>query len=211
MGLAHLTAWFALVVRGQFERGETVLVNGASGGVGLAAVGLAKALGAGKVLAGLTTASKGAAVKAAGADAIIDLGAENLKDSLRDQVAAATGGGAAHLVIDLVGGNVFDSALRAVADEGRIVVVGISSGTIPMVRTNYLLLKNFSVVGMTVNSYMKARSPAIREAQSAMFDLLRAGRIDAHIMKRFRFEDFMSAIKMLEDRSIVGKTVLTVG
>ena len=126
-------------------------------------------------------------------------------------MAAATGGGAADLVIDLGGGAVFDSALRAVADEGRIVVVGFASGTIPTVRTNYLLLKNFSVVGMTLNSYMKARSPAIREAQAAMFDLLRAGRIDPHIMKRYPFEDFMAAIKMLENRSVVGKTVLTIG
>jgi NADPH2:quinone reductase len=207
MGLAYLTAWFALKVRGGLAPGETVLVDGASGGVGLAAVQLAKALGAGKVLAGLSSPAKADAVRAAGADAVIDLGAENLKDSLRDQVAAATGGGV-DLVIDMVGGAVFDAALRAVGDEGRIVVVGFASGAIPTVRTNYLLLKNISVVGMTVSAYMKARSPAIREAQAAMFDLLRAGRLDPHIMKRFRFEDFMAAIRLLEDRAVVGKAVL---
>lgn len=211
MGLAYLTAWFALVVRGKLQAGEIVLVNGASGGVGLAAVGLAKSLGAGKVLAGLTSPSKADAVKTAGADAVIDLSADNLKDSLRDQVAAATGGGSADLAVDMIGGAVFDSALRAIGDEGRIVVVGFASGAIPAVRTNYLLLKNISVVGMTVSAYMKARSPAIREAQAAMFDLLRAGKIDPNIMKRYRFEDFMAAIKMLENRSVVGKSVLMIG
>jgi NADPH2:quinone reductase len=210
-GLAYLTAWFALKVRGELEPGEVVLVNGASGGVGLAAVGLARALRAGKVLAGLSSPSKADAVKSAGADAVIDLGADNLKDALRDQVAAATGGGSADLVIDMVGGAAFDSSLRAIGDEGRIVVVGFASGTIPTVRTNYLLLKNISVVGMTVSAYMKARSPLIAEAQAAIFDLLRAGKIDPHIMKRFCFEDFMAAIKMLEDRAIVGKAVLRVG
>jgi NADPH2:quinone reductase len=211
MGLAYLTAWFALKVRGGLEPGEIVLIDGASGGVGLAAVGLAKALGAGKVLAGLTSPAKADAVKAAGADATIDLSADNLKDSLRDQVAAATGGKSADLVVDMVGGAVFDSALRAIGDAGRIVVVGFASGAIPAVRTNYLLLKNISVVGMTVSAYMKARSPAIAEAQAAMFDLLRAGKIDPHIMKKYRFEDFMAGIEMLENRSIVGKSVLLIG
>jgi len=211
MGLAYLTAWFALRVRGGLRPGEIVLINGASGGVGLAAVDLAKALGAGTVLAGLTSPAKADPVKAAGADAIVDLSADNLKDSLRDQVAAATAGKSADLVVDMVGGAVFDSALRAIGDEGRIVVVGFASGTIPAVRTNYLLLKNISVVGMTVSAYMKARSAAIAEAQTAIFDLLRAGKIDPHIMKRYRFEDFMAGIKMLENRSIVGKSVLLIG
>ena len=207
-GLAYLTAYFALTVRGKLQPGEVVLVDGASGGVGLAAIGLAKALGAKTVLAGLTTPAKGDAVKAVGADAVVDLTTDNLKDSLRDQVFAATDRHGADLVFDLVGGEVFDAALRAIADEGRAVVAGFTSGTIPAVRTNYLLLKNIAVVGMTINSYIKAKSPALKDAQAAIFDLMRAGKVGSNIMERFPFENFMDAIKLLEDRKIVGKSVL---
>lgn len=208
MGLAYLTAYFALTRRGKIQPGEIVLINGASGGVGLAAVGLAKALGAGTVLAGLTSPSKADAVRAAGADGIIDLTADNLKDALREQVGAASGGHGADLVIDLVGGEVFDAVLRAIPNEGRVVVVGFTSGAIPALRTNYLLLKNISVVGMTVAIYMKEKSPLIAEAQRELFELLRAGKIDPNIMQRFPFDNFMDAIMVLENRKIVGKSVL---
>ena len=210
MGLAYQTAYFALTVRGNLQPGEVVLVNGASGGVGLAAINLAKPLGAGIVLAGLTPPSKGAAVLAAGADAIIDLTQDELKDSLRAQVMEATGKRGVDLGFDLVGGEVFDAALRAIADQGRSVVAGFTSGTIPAVRTNYLLLKNIGVLGMTINSYIKQRSPKLKEAQAALFELLRAGKIQTNIMNRFPFEQFMNAIKLLEDRKIIGKSVLIV-
>ncbi len=208
MGLAYQTAYFALTVRGALQPGEIVLVNGASGGVGLAAINLAKPLGAGMVLAGLTTPSKAGAVLAAGADAVIDLTRDDLKESLRAQVMEATGKRGVDLAFDLVGGEVFDAALRAIADQGRAVVSGFTSGTIPSVRTNYLLLKNIGVLGMTINSYIKQRSPKLREAQAALFDLLAAGKIDPNIMNRYPFERFMDAIMMIEDRKIVGKSVL---
>ncbi len=208
LGLAYLTAYFALTVRAALRAGEVVLVNGASGGVGLAAIRLARALGAKTVLGGLTTPAKADAVLAAGADAVIDLTAAGLKDSLRDQARAATAGHGVDLAIDLVGGEVFDATLRAIADEGRIVVTGFTSGTIPTVRTNYLLVKNIAVVGMTVAAYLRSRSPEIVRAQAAIFDLLLAGRIDPNIMERLPFERFMDGIKLLEDRKIVGKSVL---
>ena len=185
-----------------------VMVNGASGGVGLASVSLAKALGAKVVLAGLTTPSKGDAVLAAGADAIIDLTVDDLKDNLRAQVTAATGGRGVDLAFDLVGGEVFDATLRAIANEGRVVVSGFTSGTIPAVRTNYLLLKNISVVGSTINYYIKDASPLIGEAQAALYELLLAGKIDPNIMNRLPFDQYMDGIRMLEERKIVGKSVL---
>ena len=208
MGLAYLTAYLALTRRGALQAGEVVMVNGASGGVGLASVSLAKALGASVVLAGLTTPSKGDAVKAAGADAIIDLTVDDLKDNLRAQVTAATGGRGVDLAFDLVGGEVFDATLRAIANEGRVVVSGFTSGTIPSVRTNYLLLKNIAVVGSTINYYIKDASPLIGEAQTALYDLLLAGRITPNIMNRLTFDQYMDGIRMLEDRKIVGKSVL---
>ncbi|MFT7572738.1 MAG: NADPH2:quinone reductase [Paracoccaceae bacterium] len=208
MGLAYLTGYLALTRRGAMQAGEVVLINGASGGVGLASVSLAKALGAKVVLAGLTTPSKGDAVKAAGADAIIDLTVDDLKDNLRAQVMAATGGRGVDLAFDLVGGDVFDATLRAIANEGRVVVSGFTSGTIPSVRTNYLLLKNISVVGSTINYYIKDASPLIGEAQAAIYELLLAGKVAPNIMNRLPFEQYMDGIKMLEERKIVGKSVL---
>ena len=208
MGLAYLTGYFALTVRGQLRPGDVVLINGASGGVGLAAVGLAKALGAKTVLGGLTTPAKADAIIAAGADGIVDLTADDLKDSLRDQVGSATDGHGVDLAVDLIGGEVFDATLRAVTNEGRVVVTGFTCGTIPSVRTNYLLLKNISVVGMTVAAYMRTRSPEIARVQAAIYDLLLAGKIDPNIMERLPFERFMDGIKLLEDRKIVGKSVL---
>jgi NADPH2:quinone reductase len=208
MGLAYLTGYLALTRRGAMQQGEVVMINGASGGVGLASVSLAKALGASVVLAGLTTPSKGDAVKAAGADAIIDLTVDDLKDNLRAQVLAATGGRGVDLAFDLVGGEVFDATLRAIANEGRVVVSGFTSGTIPSVRTNYLLLKNISVVGSTINYYIKDASPLVGEAQAALYDLLLAGKITPNIMNRLTFDQYMDGIKMLEDRKIVGKSVV---
>ena len=210
MGLAYQTAYHALTTRGNLQEGEIVLINGASGGVGMAAVNLAKPLGAGTVLAGLSSPAKAEAVCAAGADAAIDLTRDDLRDSLRAQVFEATGRRPADLVFDLVGGAVFDAALRAIGDEGRAVVAGFTSGAIPQLRTNYLLLKNIGVLGMTINSYIHRRSPILAEAQSALFDLLLAGRIDPNIMARYPFERYMDAIGLLEDRKIVGKAVLEI-
>ena len=208
MGLAYLTGYLALTRRGQMSEGEVVMINGASGGVGLASVSLAKALGAKTVLAGLTTPSKGDAVKAAGADAIIHLTVDDLKDNLRAQVMAATDKHGVDLAFDLVGGEVFNSTLRAIANEGRVVVSGFTSGTIPAVRTNYLLLKNISVVVSTINYYIKDGSPLIGEAQAALYDLLLAGKVDPNIMNRLPFDQYMDGIKALEERKIVGKSVL---
>ena len=208
MGLAYLTAYLALTRRGGMKAGEVVLVNGASGGVGLASINVARALGADVVLAGLTTPSKSEAIKAAGADAVIDLSVEDLRNELRKQVMKATGGRGVDLAFDLVGGEVFDGTLRAIANEGRVVVSGFASGTIPSVRTNYLLLKNISVMGSTVNYYIKAGSPLVAEAQQALFDLLREGKIDPNISHRLPFDQYMDGISMLENRTIVGKAVL---
>lgn len=209
MGLSSLTAYLALTRRGQMTAGEVVLINGASGGVGLAAVGIAKALGAKKVLAGLTTPSKADAVRAAGADAIIDLTGDDLKEGLRAQALEATDGYGVDLALDLVGGAVFDATLRTIVQEGRLIVSGFTSGTIPTLKTNYLLLKNISVVGSTMNFYIKDAWPLVGEAQKALFELLLAGKVKPNIMNRLPFDQYMDGILMLEKRTIVGKSVLS--
>src|SRR5262249_24105673 len=141
LSLVYDTAWFALRERARLESGETVLVLGASGGVGQAAVQLARAMGA-RGLAGISRPERGGAAGAAGADAVIDLSAADLRDSLREQVHQATEGRGADVVLDPLGGSVFEAALRALAWRGRLVVIGFAAGVIPSIKTNYVLLKN---------------------------------------------------------------------
>lgn len=176
MGLVYQTAHFALIDRGHFRPGETVLVTGAGGGVGLAAIQLVKALG-GTALAGTRSPAKADAIRAAGADAIIDLGAPNLRDALREQVFAAIAGRGADVVLDPVGGDVFDAAIRALAWRGRIVVIGFAAGRIPEIRANYLLVKNISASGLQWSDY-RERDPAwVRRAQRELFELYQVGRL----------------------------------
>src|SRR5439155_17245629 len=130
----------ALRERARLMPGETVLVLGGSGGVGRAAVQLARAMGA-YVLAGIARLERGPAMLAAGAHAVIDLSSVNLRDTLREQVYAATDGRGADIILDPLGSTVFDAALRALAWSGRLVVIGFAAGGIPMLKTNYPLLK----------------------------------------------------------------------
>ena len=144
LSLVYDTAWFALRERARLAPGETVLVLGASGGVGRAAVQLARAMGA-RVLAGIARPERGPAVLAAGAHAVIDFSSKDLRDRLREQVYAATNGRGADIILDPLGGAVFSAALRALAWCGRLVVIGFAAGGIPTLKTNYLLLKNIEV------------------------------------------------------------------
>lgn len=210
LGLVFMTAYFACKVRGQLRPGQRVLINGASGGVGLAAVGMAKALGAAKVLAGLPTPSKADAVAKAGADAIVELTGDDLRATVRKQVDEATDGAGVDLVIDLLGGDYFDAALRSIANYGRIVVTGFASGSIASVRTNYLLLKNISVVGMTLQTFLDEHSSELGVSQRMTFDLLKAGKISANVTETYPFEQFMAAIERIERREVVGKSVVAI-
>ena len=210
MGVAYQTAYFALIERAQYAAGETVLVNGASGGVGLAAVQLAKALGA-TVLAGVSSPEKAEVAIAGGADHIIDLAAVDLKESVRSQVHEATDGHGADIVLDPVGGEVFEASLRALAWQGRIVVIGFTAGRIPAVKTNYLLVKNISVAGLHLNTYL-AREPArVQRIQEELFDLFLEGKIEPRVMKAFPMERFAEALKTIQERRVWGKIVLTTG
>lgn len=208
MGLVYQTAWLGLVERGGLRAGETVLVNGASGGVGMAAVELAAALGA-EVLAGLTTPAKAATVEAAGARHVIDLSVADLKDALRSQVSGKLGGRGVDVVLDMVGGEVFEASLRALAFGGRAVVIGFAGGSIPAVRTNYLLLKNIAVLGSTINGYLDARPEIVDRAQDEVVRLWRDGKLNPNIMRRFPVEQAREALATVEKREVVGKVVIT--
>ncbi len=208
MGLAYQTAHFALLDRGRFEPGETVLVTGAGGAVGLAAIQLAKALG-GTALAGTRRPAEADAIRAAGADATIDLGVPNLRDALRAQVQAATGGHGADVVLDPVGGDVFEASLRALAWRGRIVVIGFAAGRIPELRANYLLVKNISAAGLQWSDY-RDRDPAwVRRVQDELFELYAAGRLRPQIARTLPMAEFATALDLVATGRARGKLVLT--
>jgi len=210
LGLAFQTAWFSLTDRIEAQKGETVLVTGASGSVGLAAMQLAKHVFGCRVIAGLTTMSKEAEARANGADEVIDLSVENLRDAVRDQVFAVTDGQGADVVVEICGGDVFAGALRCLKFRGRLVVVGFTSGNIPEMRTNYLLLKNISVIGVDRSQYRDQWPEAMQEAQAEMFRHMLDGRISMPIQARFPMEEIVPAFDIIRRRDVRGKIVLTI-
>ncbi len=207
MALVFDTAWFSLRERGRYSDGETVLVLGGSGGVGLASIQLAKALGA-RVLAGVVNPEKYDLAREAGADAIIALDWPDLGDSLRLQVAGATGGGGADIIIDPLGGDFFDAAIRALAWRGRMVVIGFAAGRIPTVRANYLLVKNIEVSGLQIGDYRKRRPDLTAACFGELFALYEQGRIRPLPTTLLPIADWREALRAIRDRTARGRIVL---
>ena len=207
LGLSYLTAWYGLTQRGEMQPGETVLVTGASGAVGTAAVQIARALGAGKVFGAISNPAKGQAVTEAGADALIDV-ADSPRDGIRAQLKAA-GAPGVDVCLEMVGGAVFDGCLRALNPRGRVVVCGFVSGDVPEVKVNYLMVKNTSVMGMTVAEPFFAKSPVIEAGQQELLDLWSAGKLNPAPANVYPFDDFLTPILALGERTAVGKSVLT--
>lgn len=207
-GLAFQTAHYALVDRANLQAGEVVLVTGASGGVGLACVQLAKALGA-RVLAGVGSAGKERAARAAGADAIVDLSGSRLRDSIRDDVRALTEGKGADVVVEVVGGDVFEGAFRSLAWRGRLVVLGFAGGRIPTIAANRILLRNVAVTGLNSSDYRQRHPEWMRRVQSELFALHEEGLLRAEPAGFFPLEDAARALQQLRERRVAGKIVLT--
>ncbi len=210
MGLVYPTAYCALKTRGNLQPGESVMVTGAAGGVGMATIDVAKALGASQVLAAVSTPEKGEAALAAGADAVIDTSNLEHKDAIRDQVYAVTDGKGVDMCVDVVGGDVFDGSVRALSWGGRIIIVGFTDGRIPQIGTNYPLLKNIAIIGSPVAQYYERRPDILHDIQDKLYDLVGAGKLTPHIMKNWPFDDFMEALKVVEDRQVIGKVLLTI-
>ena len=207
MALIYDTAWFSLRERGRYQPGETVLILGASGGVGLAAIQLAKALGA-RVLAGVSNPGKFHLASEAGADAIIELDCPDLRNNLRDQVLAATDGHGADIVIDPLGDAFFDAALRALAWCGRLVVVGFAAGGIPSVKANYLLVKNIEVSGLQIGDYRKRAPEKTATCFRELFALYEAGKIGPPPTTTMPLENMADALRAIRNRSAHGRIVL---
>lgn len=201
--VAYLTAYVALVRCARVEAGEWVLVHGAAGGVGLATVDLAKALGARVIAAASSEAKREAIAGLYAPDALIAA-----EPGFRETVKAVTGGAGADVVFDPVGGDVFDESTRCIAFGGRLLVVGFASGRIPEVSVNMPLIKGFSVVGVRAGEYGR-RFPERGAENVAAIDALAAeGRIRPHVHAALDLADWREAFAMIERREVVGKVVL---
>ena len=208
MGLVYLTAHFALIERAQFRAGETVLVTGAAGGVGLAAVQLAKALGA-IVIAAVSSEEKAQVVRDSGADHVVRTDVPDLRDALRQQVFDAVGKRGVDLVLDSVGGDVFDACLRVLAWCGRLVIIGFAAGRIPEVKTGYLLVKNIALIGLQSSDYRDRAPEIVRQTQERLFALYNEGKLKPHVMTAYAMKDYLAALNMVKDRKVLGKVVIT--
>ena len=209
MALVYDTAYFALKDRGRITPGETVLVLGATGGVGLAAIQLAKAFG-GRVLAAVASRDKEDIVRSAGADAIIDLSAPDLHESLRAQVFALTDKKGADIIVDMLGGDIFDAAVRALAWCGRLIVIGFASGRIPSLKMNYVLVKNIEVSGMQISDYRKRRPTDMQAAFADIYRLHAEGQLKPLPTKAYPLEQFAEALRDIKDRKVRGRIVLKI-
>jgi NADPH2:quinone reductase len=207
MALVYDTSWFALRERARIRAGESVLVLGSTGGVGLAAVQLAKAMGA-KVLAGVSNAAKASLALDARADDIVDLSKDNLRDALREEVFAKNGGKGVDIVIDPIGGDAFDAALRALAWRGRLVVVGFASGRIPSVKANYLLVKNIEVSGLQVSDYRKRAPDLMTQCMQEIFGMFVAGKVKPAATVTYPLDSFAQALQEIVARRVSGRIVL---
>lgn len=198
------TAHFALHRRGQLRAGEVLLVHGAAGGVGTAAVQLGTAAGA-RVLATASTPQKAELVRSLGAEQVLATDGD-----WAAEVRAATGGRGADVIFDPVGGDRFDASVRCLAPEGRLLVIGFAEGRIPTVAVNRLLLRNVSVVGVGWGAFL-AVDPTLTATISADLDrLLASGAVAPVVGATFPMEEGAAALEALESRRALGKVVLRV-
>jgi NADPH2:quinone reductase len=201
--VAYLTAYVALVRCARIEPGETLLVHGAAGGVGLATVDLARALGARVIAAASSAAKRDAIARAYAPDAVIAA-----EPGFREAVKDLTGGKGADVIFDPVGGDVFDESTRCIAFGGRLLVIGFASGRIPEVSVNRPLIKGFSVVGVRAGEYGRRFPERGAENVAAIDALAAAGRIRPHVHAALDLADWREGFAMLERREVVGKVVL---
>jgi NADPH2:quinone reductase len=201
--LNYHTAWFSLVIRGRMQEGETVLIHGAAGGVGSAAIQVCKGLGA-RTIGVVSTAEKEEVARRAGADEVVRSDGE-----WRDEAKELSGGGV-DLVIDPVGGDRFTDSLRACAEGGRVVVVGFTAGSIPEVKVNRLLLNNVEVIGAGWGAYVMGKPDLNREIGAEIGKLVDSGEVNPIVGARFPLEEAAEALKLLDGRGATGKIVLDV-
>lgn len=204
--LTYGTSDHALRDRGELKAGETLLVLGAAGGVGISAIEIGKALGA-KVIACASSAEKLAVCRQHGADELINYSTEDL----RERIKAITGGRGVDVVYDPVGGSYTELALRSTTWRGRLLVVGFAAGDIPKIPLNLTLLKGCSIVGVFWGDFTKREPRAFVDSVQQLGRWFREGRLKPHITATFPLEKAADALKMMAARQVKGKVVLIVG
>lgn len=200
----HTVSHYALKRRGQLQAGENLLVLGAAGGVGLAAVQLGKAMGA-RVIAAVGSDEKANCVLQNGADETVNYSTEDL----REKVKALTGGRGADVILDPVGGDQFDKATRCINVYGRILVVGFASGRIPKYPVNLALLKSCSIVGVNHQHFFVTEPKQADEDMAELLQMYKDGQIKPVIDKVYPMEQACEALKRVGNRQAIGKVVVT--
>lgn len=201
--VAYGTSHLGLTDRAGLKAGETLLVLGAAGGVGLTAVEIGKALGA-RVIAAASSPEKLAVARAAGADEVIDYAAEDLRARLKELAPKGV-----NVAYDPVGGKLFDQALRSMAWAGRMVVIGFASGDIPQIPANLLLVKNVAVMGLYWGAYRTNDPKTLQKSLMELMGLWAAGKLKPHVSHRIPLDRHVEAFRLLMDRKATGKVVLT--
>jgi NADPH2:quinone reductase len=200
----YLTAQFALAVRAQLRKDETVLVHGAAGGVGTATLQVAKGYGA-RTIAVVSTEEKAQVARVAGADDVV------LLDGFLSSVKELTGDKGVDVVVDVVGGDLMTDSLRSLAPLGRLLVVGFAAGAIPEVRVNRLLLNNIDVRGVGWGAFAMVRPGFMREQWDELLPMMRSGAVNPPVGTTYPVADVRRALTDLAERRAVGKSVLTLG
>jgi NADPH2:quinone reductase len=205
LGLAYGTSYHALAQRADLHRGEALLVLGASGGVGLAAVEIGKAFGA-RVIAGASSADKLEIARQHGADVLVNYAEGSLKDKIKE----LTGGKGADVIFDPVGGDLFDQCARCINWNGRILIVGFASGTIPKYPVNLALLKGCQIVGVFWGEFRQREPEVYRENCKSLFELFQQGAIKPLISQAFPLDRYADALNVFVNRQATGKIVLEI-
>jgi NADPH2:quinone reductase len=201
--VAYLTAYVAFERCGRVQPGEWVLVHGAAGGVGLAAVDLAQIMGA-KVIAASASDHKLAVIDAEyHPDAIV-----NVSGGFRERVKEITGGKGADVIYDPVGGDVFDESTRCIAFGGRILSIGFTSGRLPTLPVNIALIKGFSVHGVRAGEFGRQNPAKGRENHEAIWKLAEEGKVRPRVDKEYPLDQWREAFDSLADRKVIGKTIV---
>jgi NADPH2:quinone reductase len=203
--LTYGTSLFALKQRAQLKVGEWLLVHGAAGGVGLSAVEIGKAMGA-KVIGTASTDEKLRIVSEHGADEVINY----TQGEFKDRVKEICGGTGADVIYDPVGGDTFDQSLRCINWDGRLLVIGFTSGRIPAAPANLTLLKNCSVVGVFWGAWTEKFPAENRANNEELFQMVRGGKLAPNISHEFSLEEVPDALNALVNREVVGKAVINI-
>lgn len=202
--IAYGTSFVALVEQAKLQAGETLLVHGAAGGVGLTAVEIGKALGA-RVIATASGADKCAIAAAHGADHVIDYKAEGVRERVKQLV------GGVDVVYDPVGGTVFEASLKVVNWNARLLVIGFAGGPVPQIPANILLVKNVAAMGFYFDSWRRHRPDVVKRAFSSLDAMVQAKQLKPLVSHRLPLGEFRAALELIQSRRSTGKIVLLTG